>query len=951
MLWYIEIANKKEYPDPSGNDVIHNAHDLNIKGVSRVQACRLYLIDADLGETQVRTIAEELLIDKVTEVYSINRPLLNPGKSTHAVSIFRKPGVMDPVEASALKGIAELGMKADAVKSGRKYLVVGKISRKDLETLVKKSLANEAVDDFFFGQKEFRELPKSKPYQFKLIIVPLLGASDEQLLEFNKQYTLSLNLEELKTVQNHFTSLDRNPTDAELETIAQTWSEHCKHKTFTGNIDFNGEPIQNLLKGTIMKVTQELNKPWCLSVFTDNAGVIEFDENTAVCFKVETHNHPSAIDPYGGAGTGIGGVIRDILGCGMGAKPIMNTDIFCVGLPDMEYNKVPKGALHPKRVLKGVVAGVRDYGNRMGIPTCNGAVFFDERYTGNPLVYCGTVGVMPKDKINKASRAGDLIIVVGGRTGRDGIHGATFSSVELTHESETVSSGAVQIGNAIMEKKVLDTILQARDKGLYTCITDCGAGGLSSAIGEMGEELGAEVELSKVPLKYEGLSYTEIWISEAQERMVISVPPENLDAIMRIFNEENVEATVLGKFTDTKRLVLHYQGNKVADIDMLFLHKGVPKSSRKAVWERPELREPRIAPQKNYNSVLKKLLSSYNICSKEWIIRQYDHEVQARSVMKSLAGPEYGPSDACIIRPVLGSRKGIIAANGMSPKFGDIDPYWMAASSIDEALRNVTAVGGNLERTALLDNFSWGNTNKPDRLGGLVRASQACYDIAKIYGTPFISGKDSLNNEFATEKGTIAIPPSLLISAICMMPDADKAISMDLKKEGSFIYVIGMTRPELGGSHYYALNGCIGNSVPQVDARLNKELMEKLSQAISSGLVLSCHDASEGGLAVAIAEMAFAGGIGAQVSLKEVPVEGALRNDVILFSESNGRFIAEIAPEKAKAFERLFKGLPVGNIGGTTGKDSLKISGLGGKTIVNAGLKELKDAWQRPLNW
>ena len=499
--------------------------------------------------------------------------------------------------------------------------------------------------------------------------------------------------------------------------------------------------------------------------------MIDFDGRYALCFKVETHNHPSAIEPYGGASTGLGGVIRDPLGTGLGAKPIANTDVFCFAPPDFPHDKLPPGVLHPRRILKGVRAGVADYGNRMGIPTLNGAILFDERYLANPIVMCGTIGLMPKEAAQTGrQQRGDLIVLVGGRTGRDGIHGVTFASGLLTGESEAVSASSVQIGNAITEKKMVDVLLRAREQGLYRRITDCGGGGLSSAVGEMAAETGARVYLEKVPLKYSGLSYTEIWLSEAQERMVLAVPPDSAEALISLFSSEDVEATVIGEFTGDRRLKLFYQGNLVGDLDMEFLHNGLPQLEREAVWTPPQYPEPEFAQPPDLGDDLKKILGSWNVCSKEWVIRQYDHEVQGGSILKPLVGANNdGPGDGAILRPVLDSEMGVIISNGINPKYGDIDPYWMAASAVDEALRQVIAVGGSLERVALLDNFSWGNPEKPDRLGGLVRAAQGCYDIALAYGTPFISGKDSLYNEYETDKESICIPPTLLISAMAVM--------------------------------------------------------------------------------------------------------------------------------------------------------------------------------------
>jgi len=792
----------------------------------------------------------------------------------------------------------------------------------------------------------------------KVNVIPILDADDEELMRISREGLLSLNLAEMRTIQNYFLRLGRNPTDVELETIAQTWSEHCVHKTFRGLIEYtdeNGtELIDNLLKSTIMRATFEINKPWCVSVFSDNAGIIEFDENYNLAFKVETHNHPSAIEPYGGAGTGIGGVIRDPLGTGLGAKPILNTDVFCFGMPDYPYDRLPRGVLHPKRILKGVVAGVRDYGNRMGIPTANGAILFDNRYVSNPLVYCGNVGLIPKDRSSKEVSPGDLIVVIGGRTGRDGIHGATFASLALDESSEGLGS-VVQIGNPIVEKKMVDTLLQARDRGLYSAITDCGAGGLSSAVGEMGAETGAIVHLERVPLKYEGLAPWEIWLSEAQERMVLAVPPEKVEELIQVFAAEDVEATVIGRFTDTKRLVVMYGDEVVADIDMDFLHHGRPNVKKRAVWVKPRYPEPDFTEPEDLTPCLLKILSSPNVASKEWVIRQYDHEVQGGSILKPLQGRENdGPGDACVHTPVLGSRKGIAVANGINPKYGDIDPYWMAASAIDEALRNITAVGGNIGRTALLDNFSWGNPDKPDRLGGLVRAAKACYDIAVAYGTPFISGKDSLYNEYrdTTTGEEIAIPGTLLISAICVIEDVTKIVSMDFKMEGDLIYVVGLTYNEMGGSHYLDLFGYTGNSVPKVRPDIGKNVMLKLHDAIKGGLVMACHDCSEGGIGVAVAEMAFAGGLGAEIELHSVPLgEEIDRDDFILFSESNSRFIVEVKPEKREELERVMNGVPLGLIGRVRGDKRFIVKGRTGRIVISSDIWEMKRAWKSTLSF
>ncbi len=952
MITKVEIGIKPEYKDASGNAVKKDVIDLGINGVSQVKTFHIFYLLGELSKKEIELTCQNLLTDQITQIFSINQPLEQESDNVWSVEVAYNPGVMDPVAESTLKGIRDLGITTVfQVKTAMKYHVYGSLTKIEKITIVEKLLSNKIIQHIVEpGEKIFAE---SNTYQFKLIEADLLNADDEQLLSISRDRQLFLNLEEMKTIQAYFQKLNRKPTDVELETLAQTWSEHCVHKTFRGMIDYNGKIIDNLLKSTIMRVTRELNKSWCLSVFKDNAGVIEFDQNHDICFKVETHNHPSALEPYGGANTGIGGVIRDPLGTGLGAKPIANTDVFCFAPPDYPMDKLPPGTLHPKRIFLGVHAGVRDYGNRMGIPTLNGAIFFDERYVGNPLVFCGNLGLLPKNSTEKTVQPGDFVIVLGGRTGRDGIHGATFSSGELTTESEVASSGAVQIGNPITEKKMVDTLMQARDRKLYRAITDCGAGGLSSAVGELCAQHGAEVELEKVPLKYEGLSYTEIWISEAQERMVLIVPPENIEEILKLFNDENVEATVIAKVTNTHRLHLRYQGHTVADLDMNFLHEGLPRLTREAVWNKPTFEEPDFPEPADLTDALKKILSSWNVCSKEWVVRQYDHEVQGGSVLKPLVGEHNdGPGDASIIRPVLDSNKGIIISNGCNPKYGLIDPYYMAASAIDEAIRQIIAVGGNLEQIALLDNFCWGNTDKPDRLGGLVRAAQACYDIAKIYETPFISGKDSLNNEYQVGETSIAIPPTLLISAIGIMNDVGKAVSMDAKQTDDLIYILGDTKDEMSGSHYYDIYGFKGNTLPRVDAHTGKKLMNALSKAISKGLVRACHDCSEGGIGVAAAEMAFAGGLGMTINLSRVPSSDSLnRNDKLLFSESNSRFIVEVATDHQQEFEKLFKGNPLVLIGKTTSNTLFQVIGLKGEPVVESDIYDLKKAWQKTLAW
>ena len=958
MLWHIDIRPAEGQADHIGGRLATEAVELGIGGPWTIRASRGFLVEGAITEVMIRKAAREVLSDPVVETVVIQQAGSSVSGGSTVVSVLPKPGVTDPEAESALSILQDLGYRVSNVRTIRSYRIDG--PGDSLHQLTERLLSNDAVEQTVLGELPYDHLGQGQPYDFRREEIRIRGLDDESLIALSRAGQLSLSLSEMKVIQAHFEELGREPTDCELETLAQTWSEHCSHKTLKGRIAFEGVTIDNLLKETIFRATQELASDWLVSVFSDNAGVIRFDEGTDVCFKVETHNHPSAIDPYGGSNTGLGGVIRDALGTGLGAKPICNTDVFCVASPELEPARLPPGVLHPKRVLKGIVAGVRDYGNRMGIPTVNGALAVAAGYVANPLVFCGTIGILPRGLAAKHVETGDRIIAIGGRTGRDGIHGATFSSAELTASSESISGGAVQIGNAITEKIVLDVIVQARDRGLFRSITDCGAGGFSSAVGEMGAELGAEVELSQAPLKYQGLTYTEIWISEAQERMVLAVPEEKWPELQALCRSEGVEATDLGRFVNSGRLTLRYQGSMVGDLSMNFLHDGRPTVTREATWT-PTPESPLELPdRRDFTEDLLALLQHWDVCSKEWIVRQYDHEVQARTVVKPLVGiQDDGPGDAAVILPVRGSSRGLAVGCGINPRYGQIDPYAMAGCVIDEAVRNCTAVGADPSQIAILDNFCWGNTERPETLGSLVRAAQACHDISLAYRTPFISGKDSLNNEYTHDGRSLAIPPTLLISAIGIVPDVRRCVTMDMKEDGNFLYILGMTRPELGGSLWSEVNQQSGGSVPKVDPSRAPSLFRALHLVISDGLVRSCHDLSEGGLAVALAEMALAGGLGANVSLSEVPHEDSVMVDfVLLFSESPTRFVLEVRPKDTQAFERRLEGLPLGCLGkvsgGNGGEDvvpRLKIVGVGNAVVLDASVTEMKTAWKRPLNW
>ena len=967
MLWEIEIQPRPGGLDREAQGVLSQCRALGLASIRQVRSARSFLVEGSIDQRAAERMGRELLADPVVETLAVRELPDRNAPQGRLLNVLLKPGVTDNTAATVLPALRDGGYGVEAVRTCQKYWFNEDADARELQRAASKVIANDAIQQVVAGPLAISSLGLGAPYRFRKLTVAIREMDDAALTRLSREGQLYLNLREMQTIRDHFREVGRDPTDAELETVAQTWSEHCSHKTLGGRVHYRDESreirFQNMLKETIFAATAEIRQrlgaaDWCVSVFKDNAGVVRFDETHNVCMKVETHNHPSALEPYGGANTGLGGVIRDPLGTGLGARPVCNTDVFCFAPPDVSDKDLPPGVLHPRVVIRGVVSGVRDYGNRMGIPTVNGAVFFDERYLGNPLVYCGNVAMIPVGLENKQASPGEFIVTVGGRTGRDGIHGATFSSAELTEESETLSGGAVQIGNAITEKMVMDVILQARDRRLFTAITDCGAGGFSSAVGEMGEETGAEVWLEKAPLKYDGLSYTEIWISEAQERMVLSVPERNWAEFEQICRAEGVEATVIGQFTDTRRLVLKYQGEEVGNLSMEFLHDGRPPIVRSAEYHPPAEIASAPPTRGRYDADLVKILGSLNVCSKEWIIRQYDFEVQAGSVVKPLVGvANDGPSDAAVIRPQLDSPRGLVVSNGMNPRFGDFDPYWMAASAIDEAVRNCIAVGADPDRIAILDNFCWGNTERPETLGSLVRAALGCRDVALAFGTPFISGKDSLNNEFSYQdrsgqRKTVAIPASLLISALGQMPRVSQAVTMDLKEAGNRLFLVGSTQEELGGSHFHLVNGLPGGRVPRVDLARAPKIFRAVASAIAKGLVRSCHDLSEGGLAAAVAEMAFSGNLGADLDLRVMGAHSGLEHDaVLLFSESNTRFVAEVAPADVETFRGLFAGLPLAELGTVSALPRLVIRGMTNETRIDSGLEELKRAWKSPLAW
>lgn len=1026
----IEIKVKDGLPDPRSAAVERAARGLGFH-LSRARASRVYLIEGNLNTRAVETLRRRLLQDPVTEEAAIG--ISPPPADVQVLEVHPLPGVMDPAAQSVRDAAQELlsnrgdGLAVE-VSTGWRFDLTG-ISPEQARDFAERALANPVVQAVHLTPWRPASLPKGHEYKLHVTNVPIRDLTDDQLVKLSREAHLFLSLEEMRAIRAEYRELQREPTDIEIETIAQTWSEHCVHKTLKSKVRYRRESlhepdairwdtrpghtlmpdgtveIDNLLKSTVAAATHELVKDgidWTLSVFKDNSGVIALDDEHGVCIKVETHNHPSAIEPYGGAATGAGGCIRDVIGTGLGAKPIANTDVFCVAFPDSWRANgstptgdaggtplLPPGTLDPRRVLTDVVAGVRDYGNRMGIPTLNGAVYFDDRHIGNPLVFCGCIGLIPRDKVFGGAKPGDRIVALGGRTGRDGIHGATFSSAELEHTAADEFSHAVQIGNAIEEKRLLDAILRARDEGdrpLYSGITDCGAGGFSSAVGEMGATLGAEVHLDRAPLKYSGLSYTEIWISEAQERMVLAVPPENMARLREICSEEHVELAELGHFgTPGASLQLHYRGTKVGEIPMHFLHEGIPTPTREASWApsassgTPPVRQsPASAP--SVSSALLALLAHPNIASKHWIIRQYDHEVQGNTILKPLVGPGgRGPGDASVIEPKPGTGRGVAIGCGLQTGIGDPavggDPYLMVLAAIDECVRNLVCVGADPARTAILDNFCWPSCQDAPSMGLLVRAAEGCYDGAKAYRTPFVSGKDSLNNQFKIDDPatgrvtTIQIPPTLLITGIGIVPDVARVVTMDAKRAGNTLMLVGPRDARgMGGSHYARLFGTsdAGSAAfPVTDLTVGPAAARAVAHLISRGVVRAAHDVSDGGLLVALAEMLIGSGSGSpfveggkgeeilrrrdRVAPLGLRIDLPTADPAVAFGEAPCRYVIEVAPADAAAVKAACHKFNIDHVAIGTLTDDGVLNWSAAK--LQSDVETLAAAWLKPLDW
>ncbi len=986
MAHRIEVALKSNLTDPAGHSLRNQLKEDLALEVGGVRTVDIYTIDMDLDPQELDKICTELCTDSVIHNSCVDKSLA--GNYAFLIEVGFLPGVTDNVGKSAMQGVEDvLGRKlkpGEAVYKSTQYLFGSEVDTETCEHIARDQLANELIQRWVLKSAEEMDLLDGEILLGLPIVTDLsdpevhaidLNIQDDELVQLSRDKMLALELDELKAIQDYYANdgvaarraelgLPEQPTDIELEILAQTWSEHCKHKIFSAEIEYTDEDgqtrtIDSLFNTFVKATTEEVAKKidWLISVFHDNAGIVRFDEDWSFALKAETHNSPSALDPYGGAITGIVGVNRDIIGAGMGSQCIFNTDVFCFASP-FHDGEIPARLFHPKRVFRGVHQGVVDGGNQSGIPDLNGAIVFHERFLGKPLVFVGTGGLIPakvggRPSHEKKANPGDLIVMTGGRIGKDGIHGATFSSEEL-HEGSPAT--AVQIGDPITQKKMGDFLFEARDLGLFTCITDNGAGGLSSSVGEMASGAGGcQIHLDKAPLKYAGLAPWEIFLSEAQERMTLAVPPGKVGEFMDLAKRRDVEATELGVFTDSGYLECFYDGKLIASLDMDFMHDGVPKMKLKAVLS-PVKTEPEVIVEgADLAEELKNVLATPNTCSKESFVRMYDHEVLGQSVLKQFQGVDQdGPGDAGVIRPVPGSDKGIGVACGICPKYSDLDTYQMMANAVDEAIRNLVCVGAKIGTIAGLDNFCWPDPvqseKTPDgehKLAQLVRCCQALYDACVAYDVPLISGKDSMKNDYKIGDTRISIPPTVLFTAAAVLDNVNKVVSMDVKKPGDNVYVLGDTANEMGGSEYMAMREQLGANVPKVDFKKNRALYEKLSGAIEAGLVESCHDCSDGGLGAALAESSFAGGYGMDLDISPLNMKS---NIVALFSESAGRFVVTVDQENVAVFESQLDGSSITRLGSVISQDRFKLKGSGNAEI-DVSIAELKEAWQKPLKW
>ncbi len=855
----------------------------------RVDIADLYAVTGELTDELAGLVVDPLI------------QWTGDGEGGHVVDVLLRPGVTDTAGAELQRAAVWMDHPI-AVTTGHRYRVHGIESPAVLDRLVRRLLANPVIEHWSVDSDPPPTGDASTPPP-PIEHVPIISLADDDLVALGHERGLSLDLDQLRAIAAHFRAAGREPTDAELETLAQTWSEHCAHTTFRADIVLaDGTAITPLLK-QLRNATDTVAAPWVVSAFVGNAGIVQFTPERTLALKAETHNHPSAVEPFGGANTGVGGVIRDVMGAAH--HPIAVTDVLCFGPADLPADSLPDGVLHPRRIADGVVAGVADYGNKIGLPTVAGAVLYDPGYTANPLVYAGCIGAAasPAPELT-GPHPGDRVIVIGGRTGRDGIRGATFSSRTMDAATGEVAGASVQIGDPIVEKLLIDVLADAG--GLYTAITDCGAGGLSSAVGEMAEVLGADVDMALAPVKYPGLAPWEIWLSEAQERMVLSVDPGALDALHGACLRHGVELTDLGHFTGDGRLLVRHGTDVLVDLDVAFLHDGRPQRTMQAQWPSPPREQRSTDRPLDVSSTLLALLAHPNIASKHEIIRQYDHEIRGATVVRPLTGVlGDGPADGVVLAEPAHTH-GIAVGIGVNPWYGEIDPERMAHAVVDEAIRNVVAVGADPDRVALLDNFSWGDPRRASTLGGLAAAVRGCCDASIDHGAPFVSGKDSLNNEFTGADGLRhAVPPTLVITAVAHVPDAARVVTPDLKAIGNRLLLVGSAQPVWGGSHVDLLVGESGDTVPAPDPDAPARY-RRLHVLLGTGLVKACHDVSEGGVAVAIAEMAIGGRLGVRIGGRPIA----------LFGEANGRFVLEVAPDDVPAVVAAMEGeaLDVGEV-------------------------------------
>lgn len=930
----IKVRSKTVEGDVKGKETLHEVkRTLGLEDLQLIRTARVYRLEG-ATEDEARELSETLLAEPLTQYYVINDQ--SKGLASQTIEVAYNPGVMNPEAASIVKSAGDLGIKLEAADSSTEYEFYGNITEDQVEHVASRLLVNRTVE------RIIKVRPETLLIQGEIgsvNIIPVREAKAEELMALSRD-KLFLNLEEMQVIQSYFQTLDRDPTDCELEIIAARWSEHCGHKTFKAKLIVDGEEKEPLFT-RIAETARQYFGDEVISAFVDNSGVISFYDGQAICFKVETHNSPSAIEPYGGAMTGSGGVFRDVLGTGQGAKVLVSTDMFCFAPPDLDSEELPAGCLHPDYLQRRVVAGVRDYGNRMGIPTNNGSVHYHKDFRAKPTIIVGTGGILEESKAQKGEpQIGDLVVAVGGKTGRDGIHGATFSSGEMTDRTININSSAVQIGNAIEEKRMADAIIEARDKGLIRALTDCGAAGFSSAIGELGEDVGVTVDISKAPLKYPGLAPWEIWLSESQERMVLAIDPQNIQQFLSICQKYNVESTVLGEFDGSKQLIVNYREKNIARLDFEFLKHGLPQRVMEAEWEKPDFEKADPGMPTDWVETIKRVLAHGNVCSKEPIVRQYDHGVQGTNALPPFSGKEFdGPNDAVIVTPILGKKYGMVVSHGINPVLNKIDPYRGSKWAIAEAMANYVAVGGDPDQSSWINNYIWPTPDK-NTMGSLDKSVDAVVDSMHAFRRAVVSGKDSLSSRYRKGNMVIDIPPVLCMSIFGKIPDVERTVTSDIKKAGSTLVLVGQMSEAMGGSTYYDVNGLLGNEVPDVDLEVVPKVMRSVHQAIKSGEVLSCHDVSEGGIITTISEMCFGGDCGVDIIL------GEGRADNFLFNETAGCFVVEV--DDAEKADKLFKDVPFQVIGKTGNSKFISVKQEENK-LFTVSMEELKYAWQDPL--